>query len=291
MLVLAFPDYFPQAQRLAACLDSEIEEIYLHHFPDCESLVRLPVSLPEHVILCHSLNQPNDKLIELMFCARTARDLGAKRITLVSPYLCYMRQDTANHPGEAVSQRIVGKLLSDLFDDVITVDPHLHRISSLNEAIPLKNAIALMAAEEIGAYLQKKFKSAVILGPDSESEQWVARVAKKTGFDYFVASKVRSGDKDVEITIPEWNYQSKPVIIIDDMISTGRTIAKTSRILQAAGADKIYVAATHPLFCLDAEEHLLETGIKEIWSTDSVNHSTSVVQLDRLLSEAVKSII
>ena len=291
MLVLAFPDYFPQAQRLAACLDSEIKEICLHHFPDCESLVKLPASLPAHVIICRSLNQPNDKLIELMFCARTARTLGAKRITLVSPYLCYMRQDTDNHPGEAVSQRIVGKLLADLFDDVITVDPHLHRISSLNEAIPLKNSIALTAAEEIGAYLQRNLETAVLLGPDSESEQWVARIAKKIGFDYFVANKVRRGDKEVEITIPKWNYQSKPIVIIDDMISTGRTISKTTGILQATGADNIYVAATHPLFCCDAEQHILKAGVKEIWSTDSVNHSTSVIQLDRLLSEAVKSIV
>ncbi len=110
----------------------------LHHFPDGESLIRLPPSLPEHVIVCRSLNQPNDKLIELLLCATTARELGAKRLTLVAPYLSYMRQDIANQPGEAVSQRIVGKLLAELFDDVLTVDPHLHRISSLDPGDPDK---------------------------------------------------------------------------------------------------------------------------------------------------------
>jgi ribose-phosphate pyrophosphokinase len=119
MIILAFPDYLKQARRLAACLNAPLAEVTLHHFPDNESLIRLPPSLPGHVILCRSLNQPNDKLIELLLCATTARELGADRLTLVAPYLSYMRQDIANQPGEAVSQRIIGKLLAGLFDDVL----------------------------------------------------------------------------------------------------------------------------------------------------------------------------
>jgi ribose-phosphate pyrophosphokinase len=91
MMLLTFPDYLTQSQRIGAHLDIDLEEIVLHHFPDGESLLRLPVSLNDHVIICRSLNQPNDKLIELLLCAKTARKLGAKRLTLVAPYLCYMR--------------------------------------------------------------------------------------------------------------------------------------------------------------------------------------------------------
>ena len=93
MLLLAFPDYCHQSQRLAAELNIPFESVEVHRFPDGESLIRLPTALPEHVILCRSLNRPNDKLIELLLFAKTARELGAKRITLVAPYLCYMRQD------------------------------------------------------------------------------------------------------------------------------------------------------------------------------------------------------
>ncbi|MDP1971007.1 MAG: ribose-phosphate diphosphokinase [Methylobacter sp.] len=222
MMILAFPDYLSQAQRLAARLDVPLAEVVLHHFPDGESLIRLPPSLPEHVIVCRSLNQPNDKLIELLLCATTARELGAKRLTLVTPYLSYMRQDIANQPGEAVSQRIVGKLLAELFDDVLTVDPHLHRISSLTQAIPIKNAISLTAADEIGVFLKRQFKHALLLGPDSESKQWVAAIAENIGFDYAIAQKNRLGDKQVEMTLPDGDFCSKSVIIIDDMASTGR---------------------------------------------------------------------
>lgn len=291
MMILAFPDYLSQAQRLAARLNAPLAEVTLHHFPDSESLIRLPPSLPEHVIVCRSLNQPNDKLIELLLCATTARELGAKRITLVAPYLSYMRQDIANHPGEAVSQRIIGKMLADLFDDVLTVDPHLHRISSLDQAIPIKNAISLTAADEIGRFLKQTLNYAVLLGPDGESEQWVANIAGKIGFDYAIAHKERLGDKQVEITLPDCDYRNKPVVIIDDVASTGRTLAQAARLLQAAGSKDVYAVVTHALFCDDAEAHILKAGIKTIWSTDSIDHRTSCIKLDTLLADAIKAII
>ncbi len=193
MQILTFPEYKEPSQRLAKRLQVDCQVIELHHFPDGESLVRLPTDLNRHVIICRSLNQPNDKLIELLFTARTARQFGVERLTLVTPYLCYMRQDIANRPGEAVSQRIIGQLLADLFDDVITVDPHLHRINRLSQAIPLKNAIALKATDEIAGFLRKQLQSAILLGSDEESEQWVGRIAEKTGFDYAVAKKKANG--------------------------------------------------------------------------------------------------
>ena len=291
MMILAFPDYLSQAQRLANRLNAPLAEVSLHHFPDGESFIRLPPSLPEHVIVCRSLNQPNDKLIELLLCATTARELGAKRLTLVAPYLCYMRQDFANQPGVAVSQRIIGKMLANLFDDVVTVDPHLHRISSLDQAIPIKNAISLSAADEIGYFLKQKLDYALLLGPDSESEQWVATIASKIGFDYCIAHKERRGDKQIEMTLPDYDFLNKPIVIIDDMASTGRTLGKATGLLQAAGSKDIYAVVTHPLFCGDAEAHILQAGIKTIWSTDSIEHPTSCIKLDALLANAIKAII
>ncbi|MCK9605693.1 MAG: ribose-phosphate diphosphokinase [Methylomonas sp.] len=291
MLVLAFPDYHSQSQRLAGKLGAEFDLVEQHRFPDGESLIRLPPVLPGHVILCRSLNQPNDKLVELLLFARTARELGAKRITLVAPYLCYMRQDVANRAGEAISQRIVGRLLAELFDDVITVDPHLHRISHLQQAIPLANALSLSAGHVIGEFLRKQLDQAILLGPDSESAQWVEGIASTIGFDYAVADKVRRGDREIEITLPKFDFFKKTVVIIDDMASTGRTMARTIGLLKEAGVGDVYAVVTHPLFCGDAEELIRYAGVKEIWSTDSIEHATSCIRLDSMLSSAVKAIL
>ncbi|MBE0469244.1 MAG: ribose-phosphate diphosphokinase [Methyloprofundus sp.] len=291
MLMLVFSDYQPQAERLAARLAMPTAKVDIHHFPDDESLVRLPPFLPEHVFICRSLNQPNNKLIELLFCARTARQLGAKRLTLIAPYLSYMRQDIANQPGEAVSQQIMGQMLAELFDDVITVDPHLHRITSLNQAIPINNAISLTAADEIARFLKQQRDYAVLLGPDSESEQWVLAIAKKIGFDFAVATKIRRGDKQVEMCLPDFDFSNQPVVIIDDMASTGRTLSKATELLLAAGAQHIDAVITHPLFCGDAQAHILQAGVKNIWSTDSISHPTACIYLDKLLAEAVRAVL
>jgi len=291
MLILAFPDYLPQAKRFALALGAPLQEVYLHQFPDGESLLRLPIDLPEHIVICRSLNQPNDKLIELLLCAKTARQQGVQRITLVAPYLCYMRQDIANQPGEAVSQRIIGQMLAELFDDVITVDPHLHRISRLNQAIPIDNAISLTATDEIGLFLLQHFKHAVLLGPDGESEQWVAAIAKKIGFEYSVAEKLRQGDTQVSICLADFDFHNKAVVIIDDMASTGRTLAKAAGLLLAAGAQSVYAVITHPLFCDDAETHIMQAGVQQIWSTDSISHTSACIHLDKLLAQAIKDFL
>lgn len=291
MLVLTFPDYSEQSERLAAELGVPFAVVELHRFPDGESLVKLPIELPEHVVLCRSLNQPNDKLIELLLFARTARALGAQRLTLVAPYLCYMRQDVANRPGEAVSQLIVGQMLAELFDDVITVDPHLHRISRLDQAIPIINAISVSAGGVITEFLRNRFNNAILLGPDSESAQWVAEIASAIGFEYGVANKIRRGDREVEISLPELEFNGHDVVIVDDMASTGRTMAKTVGLLRGQKASAVYAAVTHPLFCGDAEVLIRAAGVKEIWSTDSIAHGTSCMRLASLLSSAVKSIV
>ena len=121
-----------------------------HRFPDGEMRLRLPAELPARVVLWRSLQQPNEKLVELLLAAQTARTLGAQHLTLVAPYLAYMRQDIAFNPGEAVSQRIVGGFLAGLFDAIITVDPHLHRVATLQEAVPVTDAIVLSGAPRAG---------------------------------------------------------------------------------------------------------------------------------------------
>jgi ribose-phosphate pyrophosphokinase len=291
MMILAFPDYLKQALALANHLKLPLVEVIVHHFPDQESFIELPAALSEHVIVCRSLNQPNDKLIELLLCTATARKLGVKRMTLVAPYLCYMRQDFANRPGVAVSQTIVGKLLADLFDDVVTIDPHLHRISLLSQAIPCSNAISLSASDAIAGYLKKQFDHALLLGPDRESEQWVATIAEKTGFDYVVADKTRLGDKQVELTLPDRDYHKHSIVIVDDMASTGRTLAKAAELLHTRGAFDIYAVVTHALYCGDAENVILESGVKALWSTDSIDHATSSITLDTLLADGLKAML
>jgi ribose-phosphate pyrophosphokinase len=171
-ILLYFEEEQDQATQIAAAAGMALACISRHRFPDGELKLRLPDILPQRVTVLRSLHQPNEKLLELLLVGRTARTLGAEHLTLVAPYLAYMRQDIAFQPGEAVSQRIVGKFLSDLFDDVITVDPHLHRVTTLQEAVPVPQAIVLSGAPLLADWIALHRKQPLLVGPDEESAQF-----------------------------------------------------------------------------------------------------------------------
>ena len=288
-MLLGFEEYEEQAQRLAVALSLPYARVEAHHFPDGESKVTLPAELPAHVIFCRSLDRPNEKLVELMLAASTARKLGAQRLTLVAPYLCYMRQDTAFAAGEAVSQSIIGRFLADLFDDVITIDPHLHRTHHLKDAVPATHAVALSATQLMRDFL-RSHPNSILLGPDSESIQWVRTIAEAGGLAYGVANKQRLGDREIHISLPDLDLAGKSVVLVDDVISSGETIAIAAKCCIEKGAKRVDVLVTHALFAQGAIERFQQVGVGEVWSTDSIPHSSNCIALSNLLAEAVQGI-
>jgi len=290
VIVLGFPENVAQSTALAAALRCDHATIDVHRFPDGESRLRLPPQLPADVVLFRTLDRPNDKLVELLIAAGGARALGARKLTLVAPYLCYMRQDVAFTPGEPVSQRIVGRILADAFDTVVTVDPHLHRVATLAEAVPAKSAIALTAAGLIGEWLQLRLPpDALLLGPDEESAQWVSRVAAPGGFAWAVARKQRFGDRDVRVTLPQLELENRTVMLVDDVIASGQTLVEAARLLHAAGAARVEAVATHGLYAPGAREALAAARIESVLATDAIPGDSAVIPLAGLLAQALAS--
>jgi len=284
MIVLGFPEYEAQAQRFASVAGCSYATLTLHHFPDGESKLQLPAKLPDHIILCRSLNRPNDKLVELILAAAGARDQGSKTVSLLAPYLCYMRQDKAFHQGEIISQKIIGKCLADYFDSILTVDAHLHRIHHLRDAIPIENAVNISATEPMAHFIQNHVDQPYLLGPDGESEQWVAAIAAQSQMDYGVALKERYGDKQVNVHVPEGDYQERNIVLVDDVASTGKTLLEAAKGLQKYKPASISVLVTHALFVDDAIPQLRKAGVSNIWSCDSIPHPTNMVQLADILA-------
>lgn len=289
MILIGFPEYAAQARSLAERLGAPCSIAALHRFPDGESKVTLP-GVSGHVVLCRSLDRPNDKLVELVLAAETARELGARRLSLVAPYLCYMRQDAAFSAGEAVSQRIVGRLLARLFDDVVTVDPHLHRTATLAEAVPAKRAVALATAAPIGELVRERLRSPLVLGPDSESAPWVEAVARVARCPHAVGTKVRTGDRDVAVALPDAPFAGREVAIVDDVASTGGTLISAARGCLARGASRVCAIVTHALFVDGAVDGVRRAGVAEVWSSDSVAHPTNAFPLAPLLAAAVRDL-
>jgi len=289
-LLLGFPEYHQQAAQLAEAASLPYQQIKIHKFPDGESQIFLPPELPKHIILCRSLDHPNQKLIELLMAAASAREQGVETISLVVPYLCYMRQDKAFHPGEVVSQPIIGKLLAQSFDHVLTVDAHLHRIDKLSDAIPVQAAVNITATDPMAHFIQNHLNNPFIIGPDAESEQWVAEIAEHFDMDYCIAAKQRLGDKSVIVTLPPANYQGRDIVIVDDVASTGKTLLATAKKVAEFKPNSISVLVTHALFVDDAINELRTAGINNIWSCDSIPHHTNKIKLADFLAKQLQAL-
>lgn len=289
-LLLYFENEQASAERLAQAAGMALAPVVRHRFPDGELKLRLPATLPPKVVLFRSLVDPNEKLVELLLTAQTARALGARHLTLVAPYLAYMRQDIAFSPGEAVSQRIVGSFLAGLFDALITVDPHLHRVTTLQEAVPLAQAVVLSGAPLLADLIAQKRPQALLIGPDEEAAQWVTQAAARHGFEHAVCRKLRHGDRDVEISPPPISVQGRHAVLLDDVASSGHTLAQAARVLLAAGAASVDVAVSHALFAGDAMQVLRQAGVGDVWSTDSIPHTSNTVKLAPAIAQALASL-
>lgn len=289
-LLHALPSAAADARRLGEKLGIATHEIAVHAFPDGE--LRVTVAAVAPVALVYApLDRPNDKLLSLLFAAEALRRNGAARLVLVAPYLCYMRQDAAFRPGEAISQRVVGRLLAAAFDRIVTVDAHLHRTHDIREVFPGAEADDLSAVPAIAAALRTSGidPATIAVGPDSESRGWVGHLAGELGLAFTVADKKRHGDRTVDIVFAEAAMLAgRPALLLDDIVSSGGTLVACAQTLAAAGAQSIDVVVTHALFSIDQMPAFTAAGIRSLRSTTSVPHPTNAIPLDDVLAAALR---
>lgn len=285
MIVFAFPEQ----EELASAIGLEKGDWQWRHFPDGESYVRVTSNVKgqEAVILC-SLNQPDAKTLPLIFLSRTLKEIGASKVTLAVPYLSYMRQDKRFQVGEAVTADIFAGLLSPYIDMLITIDPHLHRHHNINEIYNCECKI-LSATPLMTQWIKENIAKPLIIGPDAESEQWVKEVAATVNAPYIILQKVRCGDHEVEITLPDISpYRNHLPVLVDDIISTAGTMIKTISLLKAQGFAEIACLATHGLFAGDAYNQLCKAGATRIITANTVPHPSNCLQVANLLVQALR---
>jgi ribose-phosphate pyrophosphokinase len=288
-LILALPGAEALAESLSHELGWPAHLVEVHRFPDGEAGARLPTAVAGHqVVLAAHLDHPDQRTLALLFAADAARELGAEGVGLVAPYLPYMRQDDRFRPGEAVTSRSYARLLSSTFDFLVTVDPHLHRWPSL-DAIYSIRTLVVPAAPAIAEFLRREVPQPLLVGPDSESEQWVADVAQRLGAPWIVMEKVRHGDRHVQVRLPHgFAHAGRTPVLLDDIVSTGHTLAQAAHVLRGAGCPQPVCVAVHALVDAAGLDMLHRAGIARIASCDSVTHPTNAIALGALLADGVR---
>lgn len=288
-LMIAMPGNERMAAKLAPCLAAEIGHLEFRKFPDGETYLRFATDpAGRRLVLLCTLVDPDSKILPLIFAAATARELGAIEVGLIAPYLAYMRQDRRFNPGEAVTSRQVARLLSQTFDWLVTVDPHLHRYSSLAEIYTIPTRV-VHAAPLISRWIKIHIEDPIIIGPDSESEQWVSEVAKEAGAPYTVLEKLRRGDRDVVIAIKNGDrLHGRTPVFVDDIISSGRTMLEAARLVSREGGAQPVCVAVHGVFADQSDELLEHAGVRVITS-NSIRHCTNEIDLAEALADAVRA--
>ena len=279
-------------RKLSAMLDSQPGILEWRRFPDRESLVTLhdDCSGRDVIVVC-TLTDPDAKTLPLYFSATTARELGARRVGLVAPYLGYMRQDHRFHPGQSRSAHAFAKLLSTSFDWLVTVDPHLHRIGSLDEIFSIP-ATAISAMPAVSDFIAANVQNPVLIGPDRESAQWLESVAHSINVPWLVLDKVRSGDRQVQVSgLDLERVHNRNPVIIDDIASSGHTLAEVLKGLTPLGLDDVTCVVVHALFAEGAESMLRGAGARNIVSTNTVKHDTNGIDVAPLIATALRHLL
>ncbi len=266
--------------KISQQIGGKVGKLVIRQFPDEETYVKIESDVKDaNVIIVASLDRPNTKIIPLVFVANTAKDLGAKRVTILATYLAYMRQDKMFTQGEGVTSQYFASLLSLCVDELITVDPHLHRRKSLNEIYSI-NTVVISAVDKIAEWIKQHVESPIIIGPDQESEQWVSTVAQKANAPFTVLNKIRRGDDDVEISIPHIDqYQNCVPVLVDDIISTAKTMIETINQLKKLNMKYPICVAVHAIFSKNAYLNLLAAGAVKVITCNTIKHESNAIDL------------
>lgn len=290
-MICALPGNQVFAERLRAELGMQAAELESRRFPDGETYLRFRQDLKgRNVTFVCTLNDPDRKTLALLFAARTARELGASRLGLVAPYLGYMRQDRRFQDGEAVTSVHFAALLSQAFDWLATVDPHLHRRGSLSEIYPIPSKV-VAAAPAMAQWIKANVARPLVVGPDSESEQWAAEVAAACDAPHAVMNKTRLGDRRVEIEAPPLSqWKDRTPVLLDDIISSARTMALAAMKIQQAGLEAPLCVGVHGVFAPDALGVLRAAGVSQVVTTNTIAHETNGIDVSALVAGAVKEL-
>ena len=277
------------AKKIANKLKKPYSELEVTHFPDSEIKLRFKEDVRRKiVVLVQSFyNNINDCIIETLFAAETARDLGAKKVILVAPYFPYLRQDRRFNPGECISLQTIAKNIDEDFDEILIIDPHLHREKTLKHIFRIKSH-KLTANPLIVEYIKKKIKNPVIIGPDWESYKWAQKVAENIECDFSIMEKNRISSRKVKVKLhKKIDIKNKNLVFIDDMISTGHTLLEAIKSMKRLGAKKVTCFAVHGILVENALQKLRKAGA-EVITTNTVPNKAAKIDVASLIAESLK---
>jgi ribose-phosphate pyrophosphokinase len=292
----------PSSQMLSVRIAKELGirtiNTEIKKFPDGENYLRINIEDEtfiegKKVIIVQSTgpsssDDQNARLIELFMMINSVKRMGASKIIAVVPYLAYSRQDKIFRPGESQFSNVIVQIINSLgIDELYTVD--IHSPTILNECSC--KAINIDSMRLLSDHI-KSFgtKDLVVIAPDKgaveRSKAFASNFGENVPVEYFEKKRdLKSGEIEMSGKL---NLKGKNIVIVDDIIATGGTMATAIKLAKQSGANKIYAIATHALLLGQAKYRILNAGADEIIGTDSIDNEVSKVSLAKIIADYLK---
>jgi len=255
------------AARVAREAGLEIVDVRFSRFPDGELYLRTG-PIDDEMVIIGSIAD-SDALVQLLLLVDACE---SSRNVLVLPYMGYARQDKQFNPGEPLSARAIARALSPGVSRILTVNIHDETVLK-HFGAPAAN---LSLAGEIGEYLKgMDFSHPLILAPDEGAAEFGELVASAGGWDCDHLQKTRLSGEEVRMAPRNIKADSRDVVIVDDIISTGGTLAKATEMLYEQGARNVYAVCVHGVLTGGAHTHLLASGIRDVVCSDTLERGCS----------------
>jgi len=288
VIVIPGPASQDLGRKVANMLKSRVVPVVFKTFPDGESYIRLEGNVKdETAVIVQTTGPPQDvHIMQLFMMIDAAKDLGAEKVVTVVPYLAYARQDKRFLPGEAISIETFIKLIeASGIDRFLTINIHEEGVLK-KFSVPAENLSAMTLLAE---YLKKKgLAGAFSLAPDRGALELVKEADKVLDGGCGWLRKERDRlTGEIRVEEKRLDIKGRDVIVFDDIISTGGTIAAAVKMLKEQGARKVYAACAHPLLVGEAQKKIMQSGAEEIVGTDCVPSPVSVVSVAPLIAEAL----
>ena len=263
----------------------------IHQFPDEETVVRLNSEVRDRIVFfVANLLNPNSKILPLIYAAETARSLGAEQVILIAPYLTYMREDKAFEVGEGIASQFFAKLISSYFDQLVTIDPHLHRWHTLSAIYGIPTH-SLHSTNIIATWIKSHIPNPILIGPDAESEQWVGTISENSLTPFTILEKTQLNETQIETSIPGIEqFVNYTPVLIDDIISTGMTMLETVKYLQLLEMHPPVCIGIHAVFAGKAYEALLDAGVMQIITSNTIPHISNAIDISTEIINFLKSV-
>ncbi len=268
------------AGRVSKVLESNLLVSEFKKFPDGELYTRITDDFEgDNVTIIQSTVNDSDYIALLQLIDACSE---VSRINVVIPYMGYARQDKQFKKGEPISPRALAGAIKA--DNVFTINIHAESILDYFDA----KAVNLDATPMIGKYIKNmEFKDPLIVAPDDGAVALAQNAARDLGIDCDYLEKTRLSGESVTIQPKNINVRGRDVIIIDDIISTGGTMAETISLLRKQGAHEVFAACVHPVFSNNAILKLFKAGVKGIIATDTIDKGASVVSVASVIASAI----